>query len=68
MVSNGQRVSFWKGKWCGTSPLCVSFPSLFALAAAKEAWVSDLWTVSASGERRGGVGTLVSLGVSMIGS
>ncbi|RVW98222.1 hypothetical protein CK203_031888 [Vitis vinifera] len=63
----GLRVSFWKDKWCGTSPLCVSFTSLFALAVAKEAWVSDLWTVSASGERRG-VGTLVSIGISMIGS
>ena len=53
VVGNGQRVSFWKDKWCGTSPLCVSFTSLFALAVAKEAWLSDLWTVSASGERRG---------------
>ncbi|RVW85838.1 hypothetical protein CK203_035302 [Vitis vinifera] len=65
---NGQRVRFWKDKWCGTSPLFDSFPSLFDLAAAKEAWVSDLWTVSASRERLGGVETLVSVGVSMVGS
>ena len=54
VVGNGQRVRFWKDKWCGTSPLFDSFPSLFDLAAAKEAWVSDLWTVSASRERLGG--------------
>ena len=53
MVGNGQRVIFWKDKWCGTSPLCDSFPSLFVLAAAKEVWVSDLWTVSARGEMEG---------------
>ena len=53
MVGNGQRVSFWKGKWCRNSPLCDSFPSLHALAAAKEAWVSDLWVISASGDLGG---------------
>ncbi|KAJ9686044.1 hypothetical protein PVL29_015095 [Vitis rotundifolia] len=68
VVGNGQRVRFWKDKWCGTSPFCDSFPSLFVLVTAKEAWVSDLWIVSASMGRWGGVETLVSLGVSMIGS
>ena len=60
----------WKDKWCGTSLLCDSFPSLFVLVASKEAWVSNLWTGSTSGERGGGggVGTLISLGFSMIGS
>ena len=43
-------VSFWKDKWCVNSSLCNSFPSLYALAAAKKVWVSDLWAVSASGE------------------
>ena len=32
VVGNGQRVSFWKDNWCGDTPLCASFPSLFALA------------------------------------
>lgn len=32
MVGNGQRVNFWKDGWCGDSPLCVSFPTLFAVA------------------------------------
>ena len=49
VVGNGQRVSFWKDKWCETSPLCVSFPSLFALTTSKEAWVSDVWVGSGSG-------------------
>ena len=57
VVGNGQRVSFWKDKWCGTTPLCKSFPSLFALTTSKEAWVKDVWTV----------GSLVSLGLLMIG-
>ncbi|RVW35866.1 hypothetical protein CK203_084628 [Vitis vinifera] len=66
VVSNGQRVSFWKDKWCGTTPLCDSFPSLFALATPKEAWVKDVWIVSQSREM-GGVAALASLGLSMIG-
>ena len=57
VVSNGQRVSFWKDKWCGTTPLCDSFPSLFALATPKEAWVKDVWIVSQSREM-GGVAAL----------
>ena len=67
VAGNGQRVSVWKDKWYGNSPLCNSFLSLFVLAAAKEVWVSDLWTVSASGVL-GGVGILCLLGVSIIGS
>ncbi|RVW93922.1 hypothetical protein CK203_028234 [Vitis vinifera] len=30
-------------------PLCVSFPSLFALPSSKEAWVADLWVQSPEG-------------------
>ncbi|RVW53588.1 hypothetical protein CK203_068938 [Vitis vinifera] len=37
------RVKFWKDIWCGDKPLCVSFPSLFALAVFKDAWVKDVW-------------------------
>ena len=36
-VGNERRVRFWKDKWCGNEALCVSFPSLFALASSKEA-------------------------------
>ena len=41
-IGNGQRVRFWKDKWCGDFPLCVSFPSLFALFDSKEVWVVDI--------------------------
>ncbi|RVW97120.1 hypothetical protein CK203_030039 [Vitis vinifera] len=34
------RVKFWKDRWCGAAPFCVSFPTLFALAVSKSAWVS----------------------------
>ncbi|RVW52669.1 Long chain base biosynthesis protein 2a [Vitis vinifera] len=52
-------------------PLGAPFNSVVAWdAASKEAWVSDVWTGLASGEREGGegVGTLVSLGPSTIES
>ena len=42
-------MSFWRDKWCGDTPLCDSFPSLFALAASKKAWVKDVWNVSEGG-------------------
>lgn len=45
----GQRVSFWRDKWCEDKPLCDSFPSLFALAVSKETWVKDVWNVSKGG-------------------
>ena len=37
---------FWKVKWCGDDALCVSFPSLYALAALEEAWVVKVWDIS----------------------
>ena len=37
VVGNGQRVKFWKDRWCEDSPLCVSFLTLFALAVFKDA-------------------------------
>ena len=40
----GRRVRFWKDKWCRDEPLCESFPSLFAISLAKDAWVSDVWS------------------------
>ena len=50
-VGNGPSVGFWKDKWCGDSPLSVSFPTLFALAIDKEAWVEDIWDPLAEGGR-----------------
>ena len=36
-------MSFWKDKWCREVALSISFPSLFALAANKEASVENVW-------------------------
>ena len=43
LVGDGSRVSFWKDLWCGGEALCLSFPSLFDLAAQKQALVADVW-------------------------
>ena len=43
LVCNGWRVRFWKDKWYGDKPVCVTFPSLFTLTVSKEAWVADVW-------------------------
>ena len=40
---------FWKDKWCGNNSLCTSFPSLFAIASSKVAWVEDIWNHSTEG-------------------
>ena len=42
LVGNGLRVRFWRDRWCGDSPLCVSFSSLFVLTDDKDAWVADI--------------------------
>ena len=50
-VGNGQRVRFWRDKWCDNEPLCDSFPSLFAFSLSKKAWVAKVWNLE--GEGRG---------------
>ena len=50
MVGNGLRVTFWKGVWCGDTPLRIAFPSLYALKDSKEAWVRDCWSGCNGGE------------------
>ena len=42
-MGNGRRVKFWKDNWCGNSTLCNSFPSLYAFASYKEAWIEEMW-------------------------
>ncbi|KAL6314646.1 hypothetical protein AAG906_026990 [Vitis piasezkii] len=42
-VKDCRRVRFWKDNWCGNNTLCDSFPSLYALADSKDAWVTDCW-------------------------
>ncbi|RVW86657.1 hypothetical protein CK203_039790 [Vitis vinifera] len=50
LMGNGRRVLFWKDRGCGDSLLCVLFPSLFALALFKDAWVEDVWNFSVERE------------------
>ena len=45
-VGNDKRVCFWKDIWCSKEALCASSPSLFALAANKEAIAAYVWDVS----------------------
>ena len=58
IVGSRRRVRFWRDRWCGDSPLCMSFPSFLALTVEKEAWVADIWDPLAEGVW--GVRTLVS--------
>ncbi|RVW77230.1 putative ribonuclease H protein [Vitis vinifera] len=64
VVGDGEKVKFWKDKWCETIPLSEVFPSLFALASNKEAWINEVWTAGGEG---GEFGTLVSIDLSTIG-
>ena len=43
--------AFWKDAWSGEEAISISYPSLFALAANKEASVADVWEPSSE---RGG--------------
>ena len=43
---NGRRLGFWKDSWCGETVLCNAFPTLFNLAAHKDARVADVWDSS----------------------
>ncbi|RVX11584.1 LINE-1 retrotransposable element ORF2 protein [Vitis vinifera] len=49
-VGNGRRVKFWKDNWCGNFTLCNSFPSLYAFATYKEAWLEEMWDHSGGEE------------------
>ncbi|RVW62551.1 putative ribonuclease H protein [Vitis vinifera] len=59
IVGNGRRVRFWRDKWCGDSPLCSSFPSLFALTNDKEESVANVWDSLAEGGWGDGILALV---------
>ena len=63
-LRNGRRLSFYKDAWSGEETFSISYPSLFALAANKEAFVAYVWESS----REGGVGLLALLDLSMIGT
>ena len=42
-LGNGWRLRFWKDPWCGGTTLCNAFPTLFNLAALKDATVAEVW-------------------------
>ena len=42
-IGFGNRLKFWKDKWCGDSSLRESFSELYSIPSSKGAWVSDLW-------------------------
>ena len=37
-------MKFWKDRWREASSFHVAFPTLFALATSKDAWVKDVWS------------------------
>ena len=49
-VGNGQKVRFWKDKWCGDGLLCESFSSLFSISMSKNVWVSEVWNPVGDGD------------------
>ena len=45
-LGNGRRLGFWKDPWCDETVLSHAFPTLFNLAAHKDARVADVWDSS----------------------
>ena len=48
----GDRVKFWKDRWCGDLPLKLAFPVLYNFAANKEASVESSLICQGAGDRR----------------
>ena len=42
-VGSGNRVKFWKDRWCGDVSLRDAFANLFSIASSKDARVADAW-------------------------
>ena len=42
-IRDGKRERFWEDRWYGDKTLSLSFPSLYALATSKKAWVAEVW-------------------------
>lgn len=40
-VGKGDRVLFWHDTWCGSTPLVITFPDLYALALLKNGVVKE---------------------------
>lgn len=46
VVGDGSRVRFWHDKWCGEQSLQATFPTIFELARANDAMITDLFVFS----------------------
>lgn len=46
-VVNGQKVSFWNGKWIGNAPLNSMYPDLFSLCQTQHTTVAEMRTEQA---------------------
>ena len=65
VAEEGLRIRFWYDLWCGHIPLKDLYPDLFSCAIGKEAWISEL--ISISPMVVVGVGIFSSTGLLMIG-
>ena len=48
-VGRGNKVSFWKDKWCGEETLRDRFPQLYCMSVSREASVSDFLALGEGG-------------------
>uniref|UniRef100_A0A2N9EED7 Reverse transcriptase zinc-binding domain-containing protein n=1 Tax=Fagus sylvatica TaxID=28930 RepID=A0A2N9EED7_FAGSY len=44
VVGQGNRIRFWKDKWCGGTSLMVLFPNLFTCSSNREATIANVLT------------------------
>ena len=44
-MGDGRKIRFWEDIWCGSEPLCESFPFLYTIVGTKGAKVADVWVV-----------------------
>ena len=42
-MGEGRNVRFQEDFWCGNSPLCEAFPTLYRIANSKGAMTTELW-------------------------
>ena len=49
LLGDASRIRFWEDRWCGENPLCVSFPTLYVVAASKGATLGEVWETTGEG-------------------
>ena len=49
VLGDGKRTKFWKDSWCSDTSVNNAYPSLSAIACAKNAWVGDVWSMEMGG-------------------